>query len=139
MLQLVTPLSETYFMAIEEHAVLVKLPTFWRAQPEVWFTQLNLHRITADNTKYYCCCRSRCSGPRCQDMASRVVLDLISQPPNDNKYQALKTHLIDTFGLNKRERAYRLLHFHLEGDSKPSALMDEMLTLLGNPPTMPTH
>ena len=116
-------------MATEEHAVSLKLPTFWTAQPEVWFTQaeaqLNLRRITADETKYYYVVAALD-----QDTATRV-LDLISQPPDDNKYQALKTRLIDTFGLNKRERAYRLLHFRPLGDSKPSALMDEML-LLGN-------
>jgi hypothetical protein len=38
---------------------------------------------------------------------------------------------MDTFGLSKWERASRLLHL---GDSKPSALMDEMLALLGEHP-----
>ena len=44
-------------MATQEHAVSLKLPTFWTAQPEVWFTkaeaQFNLCGITAFNTKYY--------------------------------------------------------------------------------------
>ena len=120
---------ETYSMA-EEHAVSLKLHTFWTAQPEVWFAQaeaqFNLRGITADDTKYYYVLAALD-----QETATRV-LDLISQPPADNKYEALKTRLSDTFGLNKRERASRLLHFRPLGDLKPSALMDEMLALLGD-------
>lgn len=119
-------------MATEEHAVSLKLPTFWTAQPEVWFAQaeaqFNLRGITVDETKYYYVLAALD-----QETATRV-LDLISQPPDDNKYQALKTRLNDTFGLDKRERASRLLHFRPLGDSKPSALMDEMLALLGDHP-----
>ena len=119
-------------MAREEHAVALKLPTFWTAQPDVWFAQaeaqFNLRGITADDTKYYYVVAALD-----QDTATRV-LDLISQPPDDNKYSTLKGRLIDTFGLNKRERASRLLHFRPLGDSKPSALMDEMLALLGDHP-----
>ena len=62
------------------------------------------------------------------------LLDLISQPPQYNKYKTLKDRLIDTFGLSKRERASRLLHFRELGDDKLSSLMDEMLALLGDHP-----
>ena len=37
-----------------------------------------------------------------------------------------------TFDLSEPERASRLLHFWLQGGTKPSALMDEMLALLGD-------
>ena len=119
-------------MATGEHAVSLKLPTFWTAQPEVWFAQaeaqFNLHGITADDSKYYYVLAALD-----QETATRV-LDLISHPPDDNKYRALRTRLSDAFGLDKRERASRLLHFRPLGDSKPSALMDEMLALLGDHP-----
>ena len=58
---------------------------------------------------------------------------MISTPPTQNKYITLKTQLTNTFGLSKRERATRLLHFQQLGDSKPSILMDEILALLRNP------
>ena len=117
-------------MAHEEHAVSLKLPTFWTSQSEVWFVQaeaqFELRRVTADETKYFYVLAALD-----QETATRV-LDLIRRPPNEDKYKALKDRLIDTFGLSKHERASRLLHFRLLGDSKPSALMDEMLALLSD-------
>ena len=119
-------------MAVEEHAVTLKLPTFWTSQPGVWFAQAEaqfaLRRITNDDTKYFYVLAALD-----QPTAIRLI-DLINRPPSVNKYKALKDRLIDTFGLNKRERASRLLHFRPLGDSKPSALMDEMLALLGEHP-----
>ena len=61
-------------------------------------------------------------------------LDLITSPPEDNKYTTLKQRLTETFGLGKCERASRLLHYLQLGDSKPSVLMAEMLALLGDHP-----
>ena len=114
----------------EEHAVSLKLPTFWPSQPEVWFAQakaqFHLHKVTTDETKYYYVLAALD-----QSTATRL-LDLISQPPQDNKYKALKDHLIDTFGLSKREQASHLLHFRELGDAKPSSLIDDMLALLGD-------
>ena len=116
----------------QENAVSLKLPTFWTSQPEVWFAQTEaqfaLRGITADETKYYYVIAALD-----QPTATRL-LDLISNPPTDDKYGALKTRLTDTFGLSKQERASRLLHFRPLGDSKPSTLMDEMLALLGDHP-----
>ena len=62
------------------------------------------------------------------------MFDLISSPPTDDNYGALRTRLTDTFGLSEQERASRLLHFRPLGDSKPSTLMDEMLAFLGDHP-----
>ncbi len=119
----------------EENAVALKLPTFWTSQPRVWLAQAEaqfvLRKITADDTKYY-----HVLSALDQDTATRL-LDLISSPPAENKYEALRDRLVDTFGLSKRERACLLLHARPLGDSKPSVLMDEMLALLGDhPPCM---
>ena len=117
-------------MAAEEHALAVKLPTFWSSQPDVWFAQVeaqfHLRRITTDETKYY-----HVLAALDQETATRLI-DLISSPPADDKYTTLKTRLTETFGLSERERASRLLHFRPLGDSKPSVLMDQMLALLGS-------
>ena len=117
-------------MAAEEHALAVKLPTFWPSQPVVWFAQVeaqfHLRRITTDETKYY-----HALATLDQETATRLI-DLITSPPADDKYNALKKRLTETFGFSERERASRLLHFRPLGDSKPSILMDQMLALLGS-------
>ena len=109
----------------------LKLPTFWSSQPEVWFAQaeaqLSLRKITADDTKYYFILAALN-----QRTATRL-LDLISHPPADDKYKALKTRLIDMFGLSERDRASRFLHFRELGDTKPSVLMGRD----GGPPRKP--
>ena len=90
--------------------------------------QFNLRRITVDDTMYY-----HVLAVLDQSIASRL-LDLISNPPAENKYIALKQRLLETFDLTEQERAASLLHIRTLGDSKPSALMDQMLGLMGDHP-----
>lgn len=113
----------------------IKLPTFWAAQPQVWFqqaeAQFNIRNITADQTKY-----AYIVAALDQDTAGRL-LDLLSNPPTDDKYQAIKTRLLRTFDLSRRVRATKLLNLDDLGDRMPSALMNEMLSLLdGHQPCM---
>ena len=109
-------------------SVAVKLPTFWAAQPKVWFAQakaqFKLRKITSDETMHF-----HVVAALNQEMATRLI-GLINSPPALDKYTAIKERLTDTFDLSERERASRLLRFHPLGDSKPSMLMDKMLALL---------
>lgn len=113
-----------------ENAVSLKLPSFWTAQPRVWFRQTEaqfaLRNVTADATKYYHVVASLD-----QDTAQRLI-DLLDNPPEQNKYRALRQRLLTTFELSEQERAARLLNMPDLGDRKPSSLMDEMLALLGD-------
>ena len=112
----------------ETNAVSIKLPTFWTAQPHVWFqqaeAQFTIRNITADQTKY-----AYIVAAMDQDTASRL-LDLLAHTPTDDKYETIKTRLLKTFGLSRRVRANKLLNMEDLGDRMPSALMDEMLSLL---------
>ena len=80
-----------------EHAVTLKLPPFWTTQPRSWFTQAEaqfiIRGIINDDTKYYILASLD------QDTATRL-LDLLENPPEDGKYQAIKARLLDTFGLS---------------------------------------
>ncbi|XP_078495551.1 uncharacterized protein LOC144751064 [Ciona intestinalis] len=113
-----------------ENAVAVKLPAFWCSQPRVWFlqaeAQFQLKRITIDETKFY-----HVVSALDQDTACRLM-DLLEEPPVRNKYEAIKRRLLEAFDIPRVERAARLINMPPSGDRKPSALMDEMLALLGN-------
>ena len=112
----------------EVSAVAIKLPTFWTTQPGIWFTQaeaqFHLRNITEDTTKYY-----HVVAALDQATATRM-LDVLSSPPAEKKYDNLKEKLLSTYGLSRRDRACRLLHLQGLGDQKPSELMDYMLSLL---------
>ena len=112
------------------NAVSLKLPEFWESQPSAWFAQTEaqfaLRDITADTTKYYYIVAALNSAT-----AGRVV-SILENPPEHDKYGALKDHLFKAFGLSDSERARRLLSLNGLGDCKPSELMDKMLSLLGS-------
>jgi hypothetical protein len=106
----------------------IKLPSFWCEQPTVWFNHIEalffLKKITDDSAKYYHVVASL-------DQATATrLMDTLSNPPRNGKYDGLKTRLEKTYGLTRRDRASRLLHIRGLGDRKPSELMDEMLALL---------
>ena len=114
----------------QQNAVSLKLPGFWTKQPKVWFqqseAQFALRQITADVTKYYYVVAALD-----QDSTQRVI-DFLENPPAENKYAELKRRLLQTFDLSANERAARLLNLPPLGDQKPTALMDEMLSLMGD-------
>ena len=112
----------------ENNAVSLKLPTFWTSQPQVWFQQAEVQfaicNITTDHTKY---CYIVAAFD--QDTAGRL-LNLLRDPPEEQKYETIKAHLTKTFGLTCRVQANRFLQMADLGDRRPSALMDELLSLL---------
>ena len=113
----------------EANAVALKLPVFWPEEPEVWFSQaeaqFELRNITQDATKYHYVVASL------DQATAKRLLDLLQNPPATNKYDAIRLRLLQTFCLDDSQRASRLLHMSGLGDDKPSVLMDNMLSLLG--------
>lgn len=107
----------------------VKLPEFWQHDPEPWFqhveAQFHLRGITTDDTKYFHVVAALDSA------TTRRLMGLLRDPPAANKYAALKAELLQRFQLSDMERADRLLSMTGLGDSMPSALMENMLALLG--------
>ena len=110
-------------------AVSVKLPTFWTTSPTAWFAQAEaqfaIRGVTQDDTKYY-----HVVAALDTSTATRTV-SLLSSPPTTDKYSAIKTFLISAYDLSDSERASALFNLPGLGDSKPSELMDSMLSLLG--------
>jgi len=111
-------------------AVALKLPTFWQGQPEAWFAQAEaqfaIRKITEDETKYYYVVSTL------DAQTATRALSILTGPPTSGKFDALKGHLLSAYGLSEEERATALFNLRGLGDSKPSELMDSMLSLLGN-------
>ena len=106
--------------------VSVKLPPFWPVWIQQVEAQFHTKNITVDATKYY-----HVVAALDQSTATRL-LDLLEAPPANGKYDTLKTCLLGTFGITRRQRAAQLFDIGGLGDGSPSALMDKMLALLGN-------
>ena len=73
-------------------AVNIKIPTFWPADPEVWFTQVDAQfstrTITSQKTKF-----DHVIASLMPEVAIEVR-DIILKPPATNLYNSLKTQLI---------------------------------------------
>ena len=112
----------------ETNAIAIKLPPFWPNRARVWFAQAQaqfvIKGITNDLTKY-----SYVTASLDQDTATRV-LDILTDPPADNKYETLKGRLIEAYQLTEREAAAKILDTNGLGDCKPTELLDKMLALV---------
>lgn len=99
-------------------AVAVKLPEFWEEDPSTWFieaeSQFALAGVTADSTKYHHIVKSITS-----KATINAVWDIISNPPDQNKYYQLKTRLLHVFADSHQSRIEKLMTVQM-GDMKPT-------------------
>ena len=81
-------------------AVSVKLPPFWSADPEVWFTQVETQfttrGITPQNTRFDNVISSLSPeiALEVRDLLLKPPEDLLLKPPEDHPYDTLKAQLI---------------------------------------------
>lgn len=110
--------------------IAFKAPPFWRANPELWFIQLEsqfvVSGITTDSTKYHCVV-SALDG----DVLG-LISDIIRQPPAVNKYNAIKDRIILNYADSETVRLKMLVKDIELGDKRPSHLLREMQDLAGN-------
>ncbi|XP_029653631.1 uncharacterized protein LOC115226716 [Octopus sinensis] len=109
-----------------DHTAALKAPQFWSKRAALWLTQVeaqfNIRKVTSDLTKY-----SYIVVALDEDTATRVM-DILTQPSSMHKHTPLKDRLVDTIRRSDWEAAAKILEEELS-DSKPSELMDKMLTL----------
>ncbi|KXJ75012.1 hypothetical protein RP20_CCG012571 [Aedes albopictus] len=107
--------------------VAVKLPDFWKQDPVMWFAQAEaqfaLAGVVRDHTKFYHIVAKIDQSVICH------VADLVTNPPNDNKYEAVKTRLISRFQVSAQGRLERLLGDCDLGDMRPTHLLAKMQEL----------
>lgn len=74
---------------------LLRLPPFWKANPNTWFQQVEiafpLMKISADEIKFGYIVLNL------DNEALPFVTDLITSPPSENKYEAIKRRIISSF------------------------------------------
>lgn len=96
--------------------VTIKPSPFWKAEPQLWFVQLEaqfqISGITADLTKY----NYVISAIETNILAQ--VTDIIIQPPNDNKYETIKNRLISVYSDSHDKKLKKLLSQLELGDKK---------------------
>ena len=110
--------------------IAIRVPTFWRAEPALWFAQLDAQfdtaRVTSDRTKYNTIVGSIDSA------ILQHVSDIVLNPPVTDKYEMIKKRLIDNFSDSDTKRLKRLLSELELGDKRPSQLLREMQSLAVN-------
>ena len=104
-------------------AVALKLPPFWAAEPDLWFLQVEAQfqtrnpPLTNDLTKYNHVLQALHT-----DICTEIAA-VIRNPPEENKYDTLKSALIDAFGRTPTQRSMELLTMSGLGDRRPTALL----------------
>ncbi|XP_018358548.1 PREDICTED: uncharacterized protein LOC108758222 isoform X1 [Trachymyrmex cornetzi] len=81
----------------------VRLPPFWRDNPQLWFAQV--------------------------EAAFSIVADIVTSPPDKEKYDAIKGRLVSVLGETTATRIRRLLATHELGDDKPSIFLQRLRNL----------
>ncbi|XP_070162446.1 uncharacterized protein [Polyergus mexicanus] len=108
----------------------IKIPPFWNDEPELWFAQLEgqfvLSGITQDTTKYSYVLS------QLDSRQIKEVKDIITQPPDANKYEAIKRALIQRLSVSQEQRTRQLLELEEIGDRKPSQFLRHLRTLAAN-------
>ncbi|XP_011858411.1 PREDICTED: uncharacterized protein LOC105555969 [Vollenhovia emeryi] len=109
--------------------VAVRVPPYWSDEPELWFTQLEgqftLSGITQDHTKYSYAI-AYLNSPQIKE-----IKDVVTRPPADNKYEAVKRALISRMSVSQEQRTRQLLELEDIGDRKPSQFLRHLRTLAG--------
>lgn len=107
--------------------IQVKVPPFWKQNPQLWFKQLEAQfansNITTDLTKF-----NTIVGVIDTDILSHVS-DIVLTPPAQNAYDSIKARLIKEFTESEQKKLKSLLHELSLGDMKPSSLLHKMREL----------
>ncbi|XP_063538910.1 uncharacterized protein LOC134748136 [Cydia strobilella] len=109
--------------------VAVRLPPFWPDDPEIWFAQVEAQfevtRTKTDSTKFYTVVQ------QLDQNAAREVRDIITNPPEKDRYEKLKYELVRRLSMSRDERLRKLLVKEELGDLKPSQFLRKLQSLAG--------
>lgn len=132
-----TPLTSAaaMYMGTQAHqefvyAVNLHLPQFAPESPDIWFAiaeaDFTANRITSDAQKYNQLLKSLPLNIAYQ------LIDIVSNAPSQNKYETLKTAILQRFSESRQKQIQKLLREKVLGNKKPSQLLREMRELSKN-------
>ena len=105
----------------------IKLPSLWWNNIKLWFVQaesdFQLFRITNDITKY-----NNIVAAINPEMLT-AVSDILLNPLEQNKYNMVKSRMIQEFSNSENQQISKLLSELQSGDDKPSHLLRKMRKL----------
>ncbi|GIY74284.1 retrovirus-related Pol polyprotein from transposon 297 [Caerostris extrusa] len=119
-----TETSESGAQQIERVAVKPPLPLFWRANPDIWFRQMESQFTLAGATKETTKFHHVVSALQPEELA--VVSDIILNPPADVPFPALRKRLCAQYTDSEAQRLRDLISGMQLGDQRPSRLLLEM-------------
>lgn len=114
---------------LEVSKVAFKAPPFWKANPELWFLQLESQfyasGISVDTTKFHCVVAVL------EGELLPVVSDILRSPPREDKYGVLKQRIINHYAESEASKLKLLLKDLDLGDRRPTHLLRTMQDLAG--------
>ena len=103
----------------------LRLPEFWSGAPAIWFARAELRfevaGILTEREKF-----AHAVNALSQE-ATRLVTDLITNPPLHFPYTALKERLMIAHQLSPIQKAAKILSMPVIGDRRPSRLLADLL------------
>ncbi|XP_049886796.1 uncharacterized protein LOC126381344 [Pectinophora gossypiella] len=107
--------------------VAIRLPSFYPENPAMWFAlveaQFEMQGIKADSTKFFSVLREL-------DLrTAREIRDIITNPPQAEKYEKLKSELIKRLSFSREQKMRQLLTTEELGDRKPSQFLRHLRAL----------
>ncbi|XP_046143422.1 uncharacterized protein LOC123988228 [Osmia bicornis bicornis] len=116
--------------AISVAATPIRVPTFWPQKVSLWFRQLEaqfvIGRIIKDETKFGYIV-AQLDGKYAEE-----VEDIICNPPESNKYGAIKAELIKRLSDSDTTRVRKLLETEEIGDRPPTQFWRHLKELAGS-------
>lgn len=107
-----------------------KIPPFWKVDPTSWFALVDasfrVANITVDRTKV-----DSLVATFDHEVISHVLSLITQDPPPDDLYRLFKERILSAFSSSPEVRLRQLLKGQLNGDLKPSHLLNQMKTLNG--------
>ncbi|XP_041449535.1 uncharacterized protein LOC121404263 [Drosophila obscura] len=113
--------------ANSQNLAQIIIPKFNKSNPTLWFAHierlLSLHNVVRDDHKF------DLVSIQLEEDAARAIEDLITRPPTDNKYDAMKRRLLETFGESEDSKMRRPLRGGDMTGKKPSEILTHLRRL----------